>query len=408
MSAARQVDFTPAGRRLLYVAFELSWGEWKLAFSTGPGQPPRIKNVPARQTFAVMAEIVKAKQRFGLPANAPVVCCYEAGRDGFWLHRFLVNAGVENIVVDSASIEVNRHKRRPKSDRLDAVKLLSMLMRWHRREDDHVWKVVHVPAVADEDGRHLHRELFELKGERTTLANRIKGLLAGMGLKDVVDAALAERIEQLKLWDGTAVPPGIKQRILNALERWLLVERLIHQLEAQRERAIREDPSPQGEQIRRLLMLRGIGSNGAWLLVREVFGWRKIRHWRQLGSLAGLTPTPYGSGQEKHEQGISKAGNRLVRWMMVQLAWCWLQYQPASKLSRWYRRRYGSGSSRMRKIGIVAVARKLLVALWRYLENGTVPAGAVLSARKGVTSPPAPPEAPCTRRIKLKPVRRAQ
>jgi transposase len=186
-------------------------------------------------------------------------------------------------------------------------------------------------------------------------------------------------------WDDAEVPPALKGRIPREFERLQLVVRQIRELEAQRAREIREDPSPQGEQTRRLMNLKGIGSNGAWLLVREFFSWRQIRNRRELASLAGLTPTPYNSGESRHEQGISKAGNRLVRWMMVQLAWGWLRYQPKSKLSRWYQRRFGQGKSRMRKVGIVALARKLLIALWKYLETGEVPAGAeMVKTKKGI------------------------
>jgi transposase len=330
-----------------------------------------------------MFEIKKAKLRFGLPEKAKVVSCYEAGRDGFWIHRQLVHEGLENIVVDSASIEVSRRKRRAKSDRLDAAKLVSMLIRWHNGERN-VWSVVRVPTVTDEDRRQLHRELIELKADRTELLNRMKGLLAGLGLSVVIDAKLPVRLEKLRQWDGAGVPPAFKGRILRDFERLQLVMRQIRELESQRAREIREDPSRQGEQIRRLMSLRGIGENGAWLLVREFFGWREIRNRRELASLAGLTPTPYNSGESQHEQGISKAGNRLVRWMMIQLAWGWLRHQPRSKLSRWYQRRFGQGKSRIRKVGIVALARKLLIALWRYLETGEVPAGAQVTKSKKV------------------------
>jgi transposase len=368
---------------VLYVAFELGWGSWKMAFTIGAGQSPRIRTVPARSTSSVLYEIKMAKLRFGLPANAPVVSCYEAGRDGFWLHRFLLHQGIQNIVVDSASIEVSRRKRRAKSDRLDAIKLVSMLIRWDNGERK-VWSVVHVPGVADEDGRQLHRELIELKAERTELLNRIKGLLAGLGLTITVDAKLPARLERLKQWDDTTVPPALKARILREFERWQLVLRQIRELERERAQKIRTDPSPQAEQARRLMTLKGIGENGAWLLVYEFFGWRQIRNRRELASLAGLAPTPYDSGGSRHEQGISKAGNRLVRWMMVQLAWCWLHHQPRSKLSRWYQRRFGQGKSRVRKLGIVALARKLLIALWRYVETGEVPAGAEVVKKKRV------------------------
>jgi transposase len=383
MSAAHTVHSTPTAGPVLYVAFELGWGTWKMAFTVGAGQSPRIRTVPARSTSSVLHEIKMAKLRFGLPANAPVVSCYEAGRDGFWLHRFLLQQGIQNIVVDSASIEVSRRKRRAKSDRLDATKLVSMLIRWHNGERK-VWSVVHVPAVADEDGRQLHRELIELKAERTELLNRIKGLLAGLGLTITVDAKLPARLEKLKQWDDTTVPTALKARILREFERWQLVMRQIRELERERAQKIRTDPSPQAEQARRLMTLKGIGENGAWLLVHEFFGWRQIRNRRELASLAGLAPTPYDSGGSRHEQGISKAGNRLVRWMMVQLAWGWLGYQPRSKLSRWYQRRFGQGKSRVRKLGIVALARKLLIALWRYVETGEVPAGAEVVKKKRV------------------------
>lgn len=383
MSATHTIQSTPTTAPVLYVAFELSWLTWKLAFSVGVGQPPRIRTIPARSAGLVLDEIHKAKVRIGLPDDTPVVACYEAGRDGFWLHRFLVHHGIQNIVVDSASIEVNRRKRRAKSDRLDAIKLLSQLIRWHNGENN-VWKIVHVPTVANEDGRQLHRELIELKDERTLLINRIKGLLAGLGLDILVDHRLPERLEKLRQWDGEELPPALKARILREFERWQLVERQISELETQRAREIREDSSAQGEQIRRLMSLAGIGPNGAWLLVREIFGWREIRNRRELGSLAGLAPTPYNSGDSRREQGISKAGNRLVRWMMVQLAWGWLRYQPDSELSWWYIRRFAHGNSRLRKIGIVALARKLLIALWRYLKTGEVPAGAVESKKIAV------------------------
>jgi transposase len=178
------------------------------------------------------------------------------------------------------------------------------------------------------------------------------------------------------------VPPAFHQRILRDFERWRLVGRQIRDLEAERTRQIRDDQTPHVEQVRRLLELKGIGENGSWLLVREFFSWRQIRNRRELASLAGLTPTPYNSGESRREQGISKAGNRWVRWMMVELAWSWLRFQPRSKLSRWYQGRFGRGNSRVRKIGIVALARKLLIALWKYLEKGEVPPGAEVVQKK--------------------------
>lgn len=383
MSATHAKKFTTTAVPVLYLAFELSWGSWELFFTVGAAQPPRKRGVKARDTLAVAHEIERAKRRFGLPQDAKVISCYEAGRDGFWLHRWLTEVGVENLVVDSASIEVNRRKRRAKSDHLDGTKLVSMLIRWHTGEKK-VWSVVHVPSAGAEDGRQLHRELIQLKCERTEHTNRIKGLFASVGLKVAINDQLPTRLDKLRLWDGSRVPPALRERILREFERLQLVQAQIRALEAERARQIREERSPQGDQTRRLMTLKGIGANGAWVLVREFFGWRQIRHRRELASLAGLTPTPYNSGESRHEQGISKAGNRIVRWMMIQLAWGWLRYQPSSKLSRWFQRRFGKGNSRARKVGIVALARKLLIALWKFLETGEVPAGASMRKKPAV------------------------
>jgi transposase len=375
MTATHDVHPTTPTTPVLYLALELGQKTWKLAFTVGLGQKPRLRTIAARDTEALMAEIAAAKKRFGLPEGASVASCYEAGRDGFWLHRFLVSRKVENLVVDSASIEVNRRKRRAKSDRLDAIKLVEMLIRYCNGERK-VWGIVRVPTADDEDRRQVHRELIGLKTERTAHGNAIKGLLAGLGLQASVDDDFPERLEALRQWDGSAVPQALRARLLREFERWQSVNRQIRELEKARAEEVRKGKGPEVEQVRQLLNLKGIGENGAWLLVDEFFAWRKFENRRQVGSLAGLTPTPYASGESRREQGISKAGNRRVRWMMVQLSWGWLQYQPESELSRWYQGRFGGGNSRVRKIGIVALARKLLIALWRYLETGEPPAGA--------------------------------
>jgi transposase len=380
----------PKGAEVLYLACELSWNEWKLAFATRPGDNARLKAVRGRDTQALLQEIARAKKRFGLADDAPVHSCYEAGRDGFWLHRFLESQGINNVVVDSASIEVKRRGRRRKTDRLDAGKLLSMLIRWHQGERQ-VWSVVQVPGVADEDRRQLHRDLLELKAERTRHTNRVKGLLAGCGLAlPDVDAAFPEVLAKFRTWDGQPVPPELQQRLLREYQRWQLVDRQIKDLTNERARRIRTGKEKSVYKVRQLLRLRAIGPNSAWLYVMEFFGWRRIRNRKQLAALAGLTPTPHQSGDSDHEQGISKAGNRRLRTMAVEIAWCWLRHQPASALSQWYQRRFAKGSSRQRRIGIVAVARKLLVALWRYLESGEAPAGAeTVPWKKGLLTEPA-------------------
>jgi transposase len=253
---------------------------------------------------------------------------------------------------------------------------VSMLSRWHQGEAN-VWSVVQVPSVADEDRRQLHRDLLEMKAERAPHTNRIKGLLAGCGLAVAqVGADFPAVLAELRTWDGQAVPAALQQRWLREHERWRFVDRQIKDVENERARKIRTCEEEPVQKVRTLLNLRGIGANSAWLDVREFFGWRRIGNRKQLAALAGLTPTPYQSGDSDREQGISKAGNRRLRAMAVAIAWGWLRYQPGSALSQWYQKRFGGGNSRQRRIGIVALARKLLVALWRYLETRAAPAGA--------------------------------
>ena len=361
----------------LYLAFELSNQEWKLGFTVGLGQPARQRKIAAGDTTALKHEIALAKQRFGLPADAPVASCYEAGRDGFWLHRFLESEHITNLVVDSASIEVSRRGKHAKTDRLDVEKLLTMLLRYHAGES-RVWSVVHVPSLAAEDQRHLHRQLLALKGERTRYVNRIKGLLVGQGIHLNVDGDFLTRLPQLRLWDGSALPAGLLARLQRDFTCWQFAHRQILELEAERRAVLRNSQDPCMEQVRQLLRLKGIGENSAWLYVMEFFGWRDFHNRREIGALAGLTPTPFQSGADDHEQGISKAGNTLIRAMAIEIAWGWLRHQPDSELSQWYQERFGAGSTRLHKIGIVALARKLLIALWRYLESGEPPPGATL------------------------------
>jgi transposase len=376
MTATHGRNSTAYPSPVLYLAFELGSKTWKLAFTVGFGQKPRIRTIPAGNLKRLDEEILAAKKRFGLSESIQVISCYEAGRDGFWLDHYLVDAGIRNIVVDSASIEVNRRKRRAKSDRLDAGKLVTMLVRWNLGEHK-IWSIVAVPSVEEEDGRQLHRERIQLKTERTSHTNRIKGLLAGLGMSIVVDTHLPERLEALRQWDDRPVPMALKTRILREFDRWKLVSQQIRDIDKQRLEEVRRDDQADLEKVRKLMKLKGVGINSAWILVREFFGWRDIRNRRQLASLAGLTPTPYDSGDSRREQGISKAGNKRVRWVMTQIAWGWLRFQPNSELSRWYGRRFGYENSRLQRIGIVALSRKLLIAFWKYLEKGEVPAGAV-------------------------------
>jgi transposase len=376
MATARKIQgSTKAG--ILYLAFELSQGTWKLAFTTGLAQQPRVRSVPARDLAAVSKEITLAKRRFRLAADAKVVSCYEAGRDGFWLQRWLGSVGVDNVILDSSSIEVNRKKRRAKNDQLDACALVRLLVRYEQGEKK-VCSIVQVPGEKAEDRRHLHRELLSLKDERTSLVNQLKGHLCGQGLVlATVNAKFPQWLAEVRRWDATALPPELRARLLRIFERWRFVHGQILELEGQQRQRIRQQTTPAVQQVRQLMRLKGIGPCGAWMLVQELFGWRRGFNRKQLGALVGLTPTPYASGASRREQGISKAGNKRLRRLMIELAWCWRRLQPGSALAQWFEQRFGSGP-RQRRIGITALARKLLIALWRYLESGEVPAGATL------------------------------
>jgi transposase len=358
---------------------ELSQKKWKLGFTASLGQKAWKRRVEAGDLMELDQAIELARKRFGLPAGCRVLSCYEAGRDGFWLHRYLKSQGVESLVVDSASIEVNRRAKRAKTDGLDAGSLTRMLVRYDSGEKK-VWSVVHVPSVEAEDRRHLHRELATLKAERTRHINCIKGLLATQGVRIPVHRDFLTRLEAVRLWDGSPVPPGLRAR----LEQEYACRQFVHQqilaLEAERRELLRTSNEPYVEQVRQLLRLYGIGENSAWPFVVELFSWRKFRNRRQIGGLLGLAPTPYQSGDEQRELGISKAGPGQVRGLTIEIAWGWLHHQPDSELSRWYWRRFGRGSKRIRKMGIVALARKLMIALWRYLDYGEIPAGARLKA----------------------------
>jgi transposase len=372
----RRSNDTPFGQNL-YMAIELINEKWKLGFTIGFGQPPRLREVDARDLTGLVKEIRLGKERFGLREEAKVMSCYEAGRDGFWLHRYLLSVGVTNLIVDSASIEVNRRKRRAKTDRMDVGKLLTMLMRYQQGEKK-VWSLVHVPSPQKEDQRQLHRELIALKAEQTHHINLIKGLLASQGVVLPFKKDFLLQLESVRLWDDTLLPAALKARLKREYERYQVVHQQINQLDVEREEALRTSNDPAVEPVRQLLRLKGIGMNSAWVYVMEFFSWRGFRNRREVGSLAGLTPTPYQSGESAREQGISKAGNRRIRAMAIEIAWGWLRFQPESQLSRWYQERFGKGNSRIHRIGIVALARRLLVELWQYLETGAIPKGALL------------------------------
>ena len=362
---------------IMYIAFELSNTTWKLVFCDG--NKTRNVTVKARELGQLKKEIDKARKRFGLEGDIQLKSCYEAGRDGFWIHRYLLSKGIDNLVVDSSSIEVNRRKRRAKSDRLDAGNLLRLLMRYHGGERQ-VWKVVTVPSVEEEDARNLHRDLEALNRERTLHRNRIKAFLIQQGIevRNPSRKNFLKILAVLQTWDGHELPADMKARVVREYMRLQMVEDHIKFLKKERKQKVDSRETASLRQVAQLMKLNGIGANSSWVFVMEFFSWRKFRNRREVGALSGLTPTPYDSGGSRREQGISKAGNWRIRTMAVEIAWCWLRFQPHSKLSRWFNERFASGGSRMRRIGIVALARKLLIDLWHYLEHGVIPEGALL------------------------------
>jgi transposase len=367
---------TPHSESKLLMAMELSNSKWLLGFTNG--QKVRRKSIDARDRGRLLAEVALAKEKLGLESDASVLCCYEAGRDGFWIYRWLVSEGLECLVVDPASIEVSRRKRRAKTDRLDVESLVRLLGRYESGETQ-VWSVVRVPSEGQEDELRLHREMDRLKKERGSHSARIKSLLIlhGIPLK-ASPFRLGKELDGLRCWNGKGLPEALREELRRELERYMQVHEQIKLLEKEKVEALKNPQTNSDRKAAALLRLYGVGEVSAWVLSKEFFGWREFHNRREVASLAGLVPTPYNSGNSVVEQGISKAGNPRIRKTMVELAWCWLRFQPESELTIWFMDRYASGSSRQRRVGIVALARKLLVALWKYVEFGTIPKGAII------------------------------
>lgn len=365
-----------ATNQVLYIAFELSNKKWKLGFSNG--EKMRVKTIDAGNWEALHAEIELAKTKLHCAADCRVVSCYEAGRDGFWIHRALIAEGIENHVLDSASIEVNRRKRQVKTDRVDVGALLRLLIRYINGEKQAL-RAIHIPTVAEEDDRRLNRERDRLLKERGAHSARIKSLLVTHGIRLAKLSDVPRLLPTAKAAvTGYELPADLKEELEREYERYVLVDRQIRRLERLQIERAESEAIPAMQNIQQLRTLKGVGWQSSWVLSMEFFNWRQFKNGKQVGACAGLTPTPYDSGDSTREQGISKAGNKRIRKLMVELSWLWLRYQPGSQLSQWFEKRFGSGGKRMRRIGIVALARKLLIALWRYLEHGVIPEGAVL------------------------------
>lgn len=363
---------------IVHVAFELAEARWRLACTTGLGQAPRQRSLAAGDLEGVEEEIARAKRRFGVAATARVVTCYEAGMEGFWLHRALAARGIENVVVDSASIDVKRNRRTAKTDRLDAAALVRKLVRYVSG-DRGVWSVVRVPPEEAEDLRHNDRELTRLTDERTAARNGLRGLLKTHGIRLGSLRDLPAQLATVRRWDGEPLGAELHRRLLRLWERLQLVEQQIREVQARRTELMQAEHRV-AQTAQQLLCVRSLGANLSWELATEVFGWRQFQNRRQVGGLVGLVPVPHQSGESSRKRGIAKMGRVRLRASLIELAWLWVRYQPESALTQWYQRRYAGGSKRLRRIGIVAVARRLLIALWRYLETGALPEGAVLKA----------------------------
>ena len=385
----RTIAFSPATAdndpARLFVAIELSKKSWLVAVHTPLADKISLHTVPAGDGGRLV-ELVRrlhGKAQAALGREVEIVSCHEAGYDGFWLHRFLEAHGIRNHVFDPASLQVNRRARRVKTDRIDVQGLLRALMA-HLRGEPRVVSVVRPPSPEEEDARRLHRERHRLVRERVAHVNRIKGLCAAQGIYGYRPLRRDRwaRLAELRTGDGRVLPERLGAEIGRELERLELVLEMIARLDAERDaiaRSGRVDIHPQAEKIERLTRLKAIGPEFATVLAGEVF-YRSFANRRQVAAYVGLDASPFRSGRMNRDQGIAKAGNAKARTTMIELAWMWLRYQPDSALSRWFRERVGTLKGRVRRIAIVALARKLLVALWRYLETGLIPQGAALKA----------------------------
>jgi transposase len=363
-------------------AIELSKDSWIVAYSTPLSDKLSRYTLKPCDWKGLLELIERVRSRVMRELQRPVevITCYEAGYDGFWLHRLLQAHGVHSHVIDPASLQVNRRARRAKTDRIDAEQLLRSLMAYLRGEPK-VWSVVQAPSVEEEDARRQHRERDRLIAERISHVNRITGLCAIHGIYDYnpLRSDRLQQLERLRTVQGQPLPPALKAELRRELVRLELLLKMIGGVEKDRDAIVTDKAPahPNAAKIKELYRLRAIGPEFATVLVGEVF-YRAFNNRRQVGSYIGLPPSPFSSGSTVREQGISKAGNPKARKTMIELAWLWLRYQPDSALSIWFRQRVGTTKGRIKRIMIVAMARKLAVALWRYLETGVIPQGAVL------------------------------
>lgn len=394
--AARCEDST-SETKVVYMALDLSADRWKVALTDGAGRNPRVVTVVSYDYDGLVTQVEKAIKAFKLTdQRVAVMSCYEAGREGFSVHRQLVKRRFDNRVVTSNSIKVDRRARQAKTDRLDAEALVRQLVAHHANPRAKELREVAVPSPEQEDARQAVRELAELKKEKRQTTNRIESLMVTHGHRVALgtDRALKDFTYSLE-YELLPDAPELKARIGRDLARLALVQKQIKELNLARKEALKAERTEALKQVAALMTLCGVGIESAWTLVFEVFNWRRFKNAQAVGSFFGLTPTPYASGNSTKEQGISKAGSARLRSLMVELAWLWLRYQPDSELSRWFQGRFGQGK-RVRRVGIVAVARRLAVALWAFHSKGEVPKGAKM---KGAVASPRPQTMPTPARL---------
>jgi transposase len=356
-------------RKTVYASIELSKKSWVLGIAVPDRDRPSIHRIIGGK----LTELV-TKLRAAAGDDDRILVCYEAGYDGFWLARALAKLGIECRVLDPASIQVNRRARRVKTDRIDALALLRALIAVDRGER-HVCAVVRVPSVEEEDARRSHRERQRLIRERTGHINRIKGLLFGQGIRGIEPKQRVVRIDfaALKTAEGHSLPNRLRRELEREYARLDLIDAQLREVEKERDTADAQDPAIERKR-QMLVALQGVGGTSAAILAREVFA-RSFASRRHLGSYLGLTPSAYDSGTTARCQGISKAGNSWARRILIEVAWLWQKHQPASPLSHWYLQKTAGQSSRIRRIMLIAMARKLAISLWRYVETGLLPEG---------------------------------
>jgi transposase len=361
---------------------ELSKNAWLLAIQFPDRPQPSLYPIEGGNTEDLMAKLAAAADRWAkVSGKRPsITLCYEAGYDAFWLARFLKTRGIECLVVDAASLQVNRRGRRAKTDRIDVEMLLRALIAWCRGER-HVWSVVRIPSIDEEDLRRSHRERSRLVQERTAHINRIKGLLFAQGIRGINLRSKNKRLEVSKLvtGEGRPLPPRLASEIVREIERLTLVQQQLVSIERERDEASTPCTSTEKKRLQ-LSLLNGIGPTVSAIMAREVY-YRQFSNRRQVAGFLGLATSPHDSGAVERSQGISRAGSGPVRVTMIQAAWLWVKHQPKSAITRWFLQRTDGQSGRIKRIAIVAVARKLAIALWRYVEQGLVPQGAILTSR---------------------------